>query len=203
MIEPPRFVLASGSPRRRELLSSIGWTFDIVVPEVDESPLASETPADTALRLARLKALAVSAAQPGRTCIGADTVVDVDGRNFGKPHDREDARRMLYVLSGREHAVHTGVALAQDGTILADGLETTAVRFAALDDEEIESFVSSGMGDDKAGAYAIQGIGATLVERIDGCYYNVVGLPIRLLYSLVKRLKLENLTTGDESIAAR
>ena len=164
--------------------------FDVVVPGVDESSMPSETRADTALRLARLKALSVSAAESGRVCIGADTVVDVDGRNFGKPLDREDALRMLRLLSGREHAVHTGVALARDGALLADGLETTIVRFAALSDEEIESFVSSGMGDDKAGAYAIQGIGATLVERIDGCYYNVVGLPIRLLYSLVKKLKL-------------
>ena len=185
-----RFVLASSSPRRRELLSSIGWMFDVVAPEVDESPIPSETPTDTALRLARSKALSVSAAESGRVCIGADTVVDVDGRIFGKPHDREDARRMLRLLSGREHTVHTGVALARDGVLLADGLETTVVRFAALDGEEIESFASSGMGDDKAGAYAIQGIGATLVERIDGCYYNVVGLPIRLLYSLVKKLKV-------------
>lgn len=186
-----RFVLASGSPRRRELLSSIGWAFDIVVPEVDESPFPSETPADTALRLAGTKALSVSASEPERICIGADTVVDVDGHNFGKPHDREDARRMLRTLSGRGHAVHTGVAIARDGELLAGGLETTAVQFAALDDDEIESFVTSGMGDDKAGAYAIQGIGATLVERIDGCYYNVVGLPIRLLYSLIKNLGLK------------
>ena len=195
---PPRLVLASSSPRRRELLSSLGWVFDIVVPEIDESPLSSEMPADTALRLARSKALSVSAAEPGRICVGADTVVDVDGQNFGKPCNCEDALRMLRTLSGREHAVHTGVALAKDGILLADGLETTVVRFAPLDDEEIESFVSSGVGDDKAGAYAIQGTGATLVERIDGCYYNVVGLPIRLLYSLLKKL-----TTGDEPNAAR
>ena len=185
---PPRFVLASSSPRRRELAASLGWAFDVVSPKVDEASLPLESPADLALRLSRLKAVSAAASEPGRICVGADTVVDVDGRDFGKPHDRADALRMLHTLSGRAHDVHTGVALARDGAILADGLETTRVYFADLEEGEIEAFVASGMGDDKAGAYAIQGSGATLVERIDGCYYNVVGLPIRLLYTLFKQI---------------
>ncbi|MDR0616792.1 MAG: Maf family protein [Synergistaceae bacterium] len=188
----PKIVLASESPRRREILSSIGVEFDVVPPEIDETPLPGEAPHATALRLARLKALDVSRRASG-VCVGADTVVDVDGHAFGKPKDRCEALSMLRALSGREHLVHTGIALASGGNALESGLETTKVAFGILTEGEMRDFTESGDGDDKAGAYAIQGRGALLVERIDGCYYNVVGLPAFRLHAMLKKaLKMPN-----------
>jgi septum formation protein len=184
-------VLASGSPRRREILSSLGVRFEVISPDVEESPKLGETPFDLALRLAGLKALDVSCRRRGVWTIGADTVVDVDGTSFGKPVNREESFAMLRALSGRAHLVHTGVAVALSGVLLESGLETTKVFFAELSDDEIQDFVQSGAGDDKAGAYAIQGRGALLVERIEGCYYNVVGLPVFRLSVMLKKLLRE------------
>jgi septum formation protein len=183
----PRLVLASDSPRRRELLASLGLPFEAVSHGAEETENAGETPAAMALRLSELKASAVSARMPDACVIGADTVVDVDGHPLLKPLDRRDAVRMLNRLNGRPHKVHTGVALARSSYITASFVETTEVVFGDLSDDEILNFVSSGEGDDKAGAYAVQGRGALLVERIDGCYCNVVGLPLYKLMRLLKK----------------
>ena len=190
-------VLASASPRRREILSSIGATFDVFPAEVDETPLPGETPPALALRLACLKAGYASARASG-VCIGADTVVDVDGVSFGKPRDRQDALFMLRALSGRSHLVHTGLALASGGAILDRGLETTKVFFGDLAEDEARAFAESGQGDDKAGAYAIQGLGALLVARIEGCYYNVVGLPAFRLKGMLRELAQKIAMEGDD-----
>ncbi|MDR1916795.1 MAG: Maf family protein [Synergistaceae bacterium] len=182
-----RLILASDSPRRREILLSLECAFDTVSPNVDESPICGETPIEMAVRLACAKALSVSKENPGRVTLGADTVVDVDGSAFGKPLDRDDSLRMLRILNGRTHLVHTGVALAVSDLLLERGVETTSVTFGSLTDEDIVEFAMSGGGDDKAGAYAIQGKGALLIERIDGCYYNVVGLPVFRLRRMLER----------------
>jgi septum formation protein len=191
----PKLVLASCSPRRREILSSLGLKFDVEAPEVGENPLFGEAPMELAIRLAKLKAAEVSRRVEG-LCVGADTVVDVDGAPFGKPADREDSLRMLRTLSGREHLVHTGLALALRGELRAEGLETTRVMFGNLSETDILDFAANGDGDDKAGAYAIQGRGALLVERIVGCYYNVVGLPAFRLSVMLKELCGENIIKG-------
>ncbi|MDR3322160.1 MAG: Maf family protein [Synergistaceae bacterium] len=183
----PRLALASSSPRRREILSSLGWSFVTVASDVDETRRSGEQPRDMALRLAELKSSSASLLVDLWT-VGADTVVDVDGVPLGKPSDREDSLRMLRMLSGRRHLVHTGVSVASGGIILASGVETTSVFFGALTDNEIRNFAESGIGDDKAGAYAIQGKGALLVERLEGCYYNVVGLPVFRLAAMLKDL---------------
>ena len=181
-----RLVLASESPRRREILASAGFAFEAVSAGVDESASPGEPVSAMALRLAEAKSLAVSRKAPGAWVVGADTMVDVDGEPFSKPRDRDDAMRMLRALNGRTHLVHTGVSLARDGAVAASLVETTRVTFGELRDSELAAFVGSGLCDDKAGAYAIQGRGALMVERIEGCYYNVVGLP---LYRLKKILE--------------
>jgi septum formation protein len=196
-----RLTLASGSPRRREILASLGEEFDVFAADVDESARADESPRDMALRLAELKAVAASRGSD-RLTVGADTVVDVDGEAFGKPKDRDDALRMLGILSGRPHFVHTGIAVAESGELLSSAVETTKVFFGDVEEEELRRFAESGDGDDKAGAYAIQGRGALLVERIEGCYYNVVGLPVFKLRAMLKEIAHEPQTreTGDEPL---
>ena len=179
-------ILASGSPRRRELLTDAWFAFETVVPGIEELSAPGEDVRKMAARLSREKAVAVSNEHPDAWVIGADTVVDVDGEPFSKPRDRDDAIRMLYILNGRSHLVHTGTSIAQGGEIKASFVETTKVTFGSLSKKEIISFVESGLCDDKAGAYAIQGRGALLVERIEGCYYNVIGLP---LYRLKEELR--------------
>ena len=185
---PAKLVLASGSPRRKEILSSLGITFDAMISDIDESPLPLESPPELALRLAKLKSVGASRETGGLWTIGADTVVDVDGVPLGKPRDRDDALRMLRSLAGRMDLVHTGVAVAASGNLLTSATETTKVFFGDLCDDGIRDFVQSGDGDDKAGAYAIQGRGALLVERIEGCYYNVVGLPAFRLYAMLREI---------------
>lgn len=177
-------ILASASPRRRELLSSIGFRIR-VVPSRYEERAAEVPPRALAVRHARGKALEADltglppelSAGPG-LIVGADTVVDVDGTALGKPLDRADARAMLRLLSGRAHLVHTAFCLRTLDGRLCERVETAAVRFFALDDAEIEAYVASGDGADKAGSYGIQGPGATLVERIDGDFYTVMGFPL-------------------------
>ncbi|MDR1510291.1 MAG: Maf family protein [Synergistaceae bacterium] len=183
----PRLILASESPRRRKLLALLGLPFEAVSHGMEETEETDETPAEMVLRLSKLKALAVSSRMPDACVIGADTVVDVDGQPLLKPLNRRDAVRMLNVLNGRSHKVHTGVALARNSFVVASSVETTEVVFGDLSEDEILSFVSSGDGDDKAGAYAIQERGALLVEKIDGCYYNVVGLPVYKLMRLLDK----------------
>jgi septum formation protein len=175
-------------------MASMGLEFETVSSGIIEKTVPDEMPRDAALRLAEEKALAVSRRRPDALVIGADTVVDLDGTMLSKPRDRADARRMINMLNGRTHLVHTGVALAFGGGLTTSGTETTKVFFGSLKPGEIEEFVASGLGDDKAGAYAIQGRGATLVERIEGCYSNVVGLPVYRLKKMLEHLTPE--TTG-------
>ena len=182
-----KIILASGSPRRRELLKDLGIEFEIFKPDVDESRLKDEKPEDLCLRLSRLKAKSGAEKFPDSIIIAADTIVVIDEKILGKPKGREDAFRMLKILQGREHEVITGVSVAQNGKIISHA-EHTIVKFTELNDSEIREYVSFGESDDKAGAYAIQGRGAALIERIDGDYFNVVGLPLCSLSKMLKSL---------------
>ena len=178
-------MLASQSPRRSEILRQAGIPFTLRVAAVDETPLKGEKPEDYVVRLAELKALAVPAG-PGETVLGADTTVVVDGEMLGKPADAADARRMLARLSGRQHEVITGICLKRGVEVVRD-CATTKVWFALMSAREIEEYVSSGEPMDKAGAYAIQGLASKFIEKIDGCYFNVVGLPVALVFGHLQR----------------
>jgi len=180
-------VLASASPRRRQLLELLGLTFDVVPAEIDETWRNGEAPAVHVERLARGKAAAVS--RDGAAVIGADTEVFLDGRILGKPREAEEAKAMLRRLSGRAHDVFTGVAVGY-GRKVASGVERTRVKFRPLTDETIAAYVATGEPMDKAGAYGIQGYGAVLVERIDGDYFTVMGLGLGLLTELLRRVGL-------------
>ena len=191
-----KLILASASPRRKEILEAAGFVFDVAPTEVEESQQPGETPADLVCRLAAAKAEAalVAAAQPcWAPVLAADTVVDIDGHILGKPASLEEATAMLRMLSGREHQVLTGVCLlcqTESGTVRRDVcLATTTVRFATLTEKEIQQYVCTGEPLDKAGAYGIQGQASKFVERIEGCYFNVVGLPIALVYGMLKELE--------------
>lgn len=178
-------VLASSSPRRTEILTAVGWPFEAQPAHIDETRLEGESPEDFVSRLAREKAERVAGTRLFGLVLGADTTVVVDGHLLEKPRDEEDARRMLRLMSERWHEVLTGVALvsAESGRVAA-GLERTRVRFASMTDEEIAWHVETGSVLDKAGAYAIQGRAALFIEGIEGDYWNVVGLPVRLVYEL-------------------
>ena len=178
-------VLASQSPRRSEILRQAGIPFTRRVAAVDETPLEGEKPEDYVVRLAELKALAVPAG-PGETVLGADTTVVIDGEMLGKPAHTADARRMLARLSGRQHQVITGICLKRGVEVVRD-CATTKVWFALMSAREIEEYVSSGEPMDKAGAYAIQGLASKFIEKIDGCYFNVVGLPVALVFGHLQR----------------
>lgn len=179
-----RLVLASGSPRRRELLAQLGAPFDVQAPDVDESHCPGESPTDLVQRLALDKARAVSTDRSDAVVVAADTVVDVDGEVLGKPHTDDEAQRMLHLLSGRCHLVHTGVTVAAAGEVRTE-LVTTGVEFVALDDVLVDWYVSTGEPHDKAGGYAIQGHGGVFVASIDGSASNVVGLPLAELSALL------------------
>jgi septum formation protein len=192
-------VLASASPRRRELLAQAGFSFEVCPAEIPEEPLADEDPIVYVTRLAREKAQAVFAQLAAKVedvgdlaVLGADTTVTLDNHILGKPEDAADAARMLRLLSGRTHRVITGVALvtAEGAEVAA---EATAVRFLTLPDEEIAAYVASGEPMDKAGAYAIQGRAARWIPRIEGCYFNVVGLPLALVTTLLESCKANRL----------
>jgi septum formation protein len=185
-------ILASASPRRAELLRIAGIPFETFAVDVDESPWPGESPEAHVRRLARVKAEAAAVGRPSETVLGADTVVVVDDEILGKPRTAADASAMLRRLSGRDHQVLTGVAVVKpvDATAALDGrtvveVERTRVWFSALTDEEIRWYVASAEPMDKAGSYAIQGLGSRFVERIDGSYTNVVGLPVALVYRLL------------------
>ena len=173
-------ILASGSPRRQELLTAAGIPFTIRVPGVEEVRDPAETPEVYVRRLASAKAGAVDL-HAGEIALGADTVVVLDDHVLEKPLDEEDASRMLRLLSGRTHSVLTGICLRSESRTIVDTAETL-VQFSPLDDDEIEGYVASGEPMDKAGAYAIQGLASRFVDRIEGCYANVVGLPVSLVY---------------------
>jgi septum formation protein len=182
------FILASASPRRRELLRCAGFDFEVQPSLIVEEVQRGEWPEEFARRAAREKALHVAAfSPPGSFVLGADTVVVIDGQTLGKPSDREDATRMLRLLSGRTHEVHTGICLVRaPDKIEALKHETTLVTFRELDEEEIRRYVESGEPLDKAGAYAVQGLASKFVTRISGCYSNVVGLPVALVYEVLR-----------------
>ena len=186
MIRLPKLVLASGSPRRSEILSSVGWEFTKDVPDIDESERAGETPERYVQRLAEEKALAVAASHPGEIVLAADTTVVIDDRIIGKPVDPEDARRMLKLLSGNWHEVLTGIAVMK-ARQLDVGLQRTRVKFGTMTDAEINFLVEKGDPLDKAGAYAVQAQAALFIEGIEGDYWNVVGLPVSLVYRLVQK----------------
>ena len=186
MITLPKIVLASGSPRRAEILKSVGWEFTKDVPDIDESELPGETPEAYVQRLAKIKGKTVAARHSSELVLAADTTVVIDGAIIGKPVDLMDARRMLKLLSGRRHDVLTGVAVVKNGTVQV-AMQRTRVKFAELTDAEINFLAEMGDPLDKAGAYAVQAQAALFIERIEGDYWNVVGLPINLVYELVKK----------------
>ena len=179
-------VLASASPRRQELLRNAGITFVVQPADIPEDPLPGEAAKDCAERLAREKALAVARQRPHDVVLGADTVVVVDGQLLGKPSDAADAARMLRMLSGREHQVITGVCLVVSGQPSVAS-ETTLVTVSEIADKEIADYVANGEPMDKAGAYAIQGIASRWIPCIEGDYGNVVGLPVALVYGMLRQ----------------
>jgi septum formation protein len=192
-----RLILASASPRRAELLTAAGYTFDVVPVDIDEDPEPGEAALDYVRRVAFDKAMASRLANPAAIVLAADTTVTVDGVILGKPADADDARRMLRMLSGREHLVHTGIAVrggappAEAGggdslTPLVD-VATTRVRFLQMGSAEIEWYVASGEPEGKAGAYAIQGRASRFIDWLEGSYSNVVGLPVHLVHALLRR----------------
>jgi len=180
MITLPKLILASGSPRRAEILTSVGWEFTKIVPDIDESELPGESPEDYVQRLAREKAEAVGAKNAEGVILAADTTVVIDEQIIGKPVDMDDARRMLRILSGKRHEVLTGVAVVQDGETRI-GLQRTGVKFAELTENEVNFLAQMGDLLDKAGAYAVQAQAALFIQGIEGDYWNVVGLPISLV----------------------
>ncbi len=184
----PELILASQSPRRRELLATAGFHFTVRFQPVEEIRAAGETPAGYVKRLARTKAEAAWASGD-EIILGADTIVVLDDRVLEKPADASAARSMLRELSGREHTVITGICLRHAGGAVLDS-ESTRVRFLPLDESEIDDYVSSGEPMDKAGAYAIQGLASKFVDRIGGCYFNVMGLPLALVYRHWKALTM-------------
>jgi septum formation protein len=186
MITLPKLVLASGSPRRSEIMNSVGWAFTKDVPDIDESELDGEDPATYVQRLAKQKAEAVAQLHPGEIILAADTTVVIDDQIIGKPVDVDDARRMIRMLSGNWHEVLTGIAVMKDSRVDVD-LQRTRVKFAALHDAEVEFLVKKGDPLDKAGAYAVQAQAALFIEGIEGDYWNVVGLPISLVYRMVMK----------------
>jgi septum formation protein len=182
-------VLASASPRRQELLRNAGISFTVQPADIDETPMVGESPRGCAERLAREKALAVFESRPEDYVLGADTIVVVDDTILGKPRDAGDAARMLRLLSGRMHAVITGVCVV--GPVVnkvKTASETTMVTFCELSDDEIRDYIATGEPMDKAGAYAIQGIASRWIPRIEGDYSNVVGLPVALVYARLREL---------------
>jgi len=179
-------VLASRSPRRREILQQAGIPFVVRPAEVDETPLPAEAARHYVMRIAREKANAAAAGLPvageiGEIILGADTTVVIQGEILGKPLDAADARRMLLMLSGQRHEVLTGICLRSASCVIEDCAETS-VWFAPLTSPEIDDYAASGEPMDKAGAYAIQGLASKFVQRIEGCYFNVMGLPVAMVY---------------------
>ncbi len=191
LADPPPIVLASGSPRRRELLAGLGVAFEVDVPDVDEVRTPGEDAAAMVLRLARAKAAAVvdrhRDAPRAPLVIAADTTVVVDGAVLEKPRDVAEAGAFVARLGGRVHEVHTGHALRLGDREVAE-VRTTRVRFRPLDPDEVQAYAATGEGLDKAGGYAIQGRGAALVEGIEGCYGTVVGLSLPWLVVAARRL---------------
>jgi len=185
-----KLILASASPRRAQVLRDAGLTFQVISSAVDETPLPGEPPQELVRRLAESKAQLVTQRTVGPALIiAADTAVAVDGRALGKPRSADEAREMLRALSGRTHSVHTGVAVIRlPDEVARLELETTQVTFAPLSDEDIAGYIATGEPFDKAGGYAIQGRGGRFVTRVEGCHFNVVGLPLPRLLRILREL---------------
>ena len=202
MMNLPKLILASASPRRSEILTAVGWEFEKHSADIDETELPDENPADYVQRLAKEKAEAVAANYENALVLGADTTVVIERQIIGKPKDFDDARRMLQMLSGNWHEVLTGVALVKKSELTAQtnglnpkskiqnpksvvGIQKTKVKFAKMNDAQIEFLIEKGEPLDKAGAYAVQAQAALFIEQIQGDYWNVVGLPVSLVYELL------------------
>lgn len=187
-----KLVLASASPRRRELLLSIGLDFEALPSTIEERRGAAEEPESYVLRLSREKAEEVAARRPEAWVIGADTTVYIDDRILEKPSDQADATRMLRTISGREHTVFTGITLLGPSASHRESrVVSTQVTMIGLSDEEIAWYVGTGEPMDKAGAYAVQGVGAMFISSINGNYTNVVGLPLSVLFDMMRRAGLD------------
>jgi septum formation protein len=187
-----KLVLASRSPRRAEILNAVGWPFEMVPANIDESRFESEAAVPYVRRLAQTKAETLAKNLTSGLVLGADTVVLADEQILGQPRDAEDARRMLKLLSGKWHEVLTAVALLRVGeNRSAVNQEKTRVRFAEMTMAEIDWYVATGEPMDKAGAYAVQGRAALFIEEIQGDYFNIVGLPVRLVYELACTMRKE------------
>lgn len=188
MMDEIQLILASASPRRKELLSLTGIPFDIDAPQVDE---ACSLPArEAVLEISRRKAQAVAALHPGKAILASDTLVAVDDMPLGKPKDEADAARMLRLLSGRWHQVYTGVCVLSETGRMFQGEDATSVRFSPMTDEEIRAYIRTGEPMDKAGAYAVQGVAGLWVEEIRGSVSNVIGLPLTLTRRLLQQCGL-------------
>jgi len=197
-----KLLLASNSPRRIDLLRNAGFDFEVIPSGLDEGlPIPGELPEDYARRAARAKALRVAAGAPSGTLVlGADTIVTISGLILGKPGGPSDATRMLRLLSGQTHEVITAICLVRaPGQIEALKHETTFVTFRELNEDEIRAYVASREPFDRAGAYAIQGLASKFVTHISGCYFNVVGLPVSLLYEILKTVIDRSQESGDRS----
>jgi septum formation protein len=195
----PMLVLASASPRRRELLRGAGIPFEVQAANIAEDALPGESAKDCAERLAREKALVVAAQRPNDVVLGADTIVVVDNQILGKPSDAADAARMLRMLSARVHQVITGVCLVFGGEARVAS-ETTTVTMSEITDQEIAGYIASGEPMDKAGAYAIQGIASRWIPRIEGDYSNVVGLPVALVFGMLRQVSSQFSVLGGQKI---
>ena len=197
-----KLILASTSLRRAEILTAVAWPFEVVGSGADETRLQSEPPASYVTRLAMEKAHAVASRISAGLVLGADTTVVVSGELLGQPQNAQDARRMLRLLSGQWHEVLTGVALVRAGqqnSSIVDH-EGTRVRFGDLSEAEIDWYVRTGEPMGKAGAYAVQGKAALFIEEIQGDYFNIVGLPIRLVYELVRKMQVQSQGLSDEIV---
>lgn len=198
----PRVILASQSPRRRELLALVGIAHEVMPADINEDVRAGEEPAAYTERLAREKAVVIASKHPEAIVIAADTTVVLDGEILGKPVDAADARAMIRRLAGRSHTVLTALAVAR-GTREESAVESVGVTFRALSDDEIARYVATGEPMDKAGAYGIQGWGATIVERVDGDYFSVMGLGLRRLVDLLARVGVEYRFAEGLSLSVR
>ena len=183
-----KIILASSSPRRAEILNIAGWPFEVQVAGIDETQRDGEKPKDYVRRLALEKAQAVASKMSSGLVLGADTTVVVEGELLGQPRDDDDARRMLSLLSSKWHEVLTGVALVRVGEEAKVSYATSRVLFAELSESEIDWYVRTGEPRGKAGAYAIQGHAALFIREIQGEYFNIVGLPIRLVYEMAQEM---------------
>lgn len=186
-MDKKQIILASGSPRRKELLSYIVDKFIVIPSSLEE--IASGTPREQTLKLAKDKAMDIARSYPDAVVIGADTLVAIGGSVLGKPKDKEDAAAMLKLLSGKTHEVYTGVAVVSGGSVMTECV-VTEVAFDVMTDEEIASYIESGEPMDKAGAYGIQGLSGKFIRGIQGDYFNVMGLPQNTVYRMLKSMRL-------------